>query len=103
MRLLTTMRNWPTPEGGVECEVCEIEFGCFPIAEEHEETCKAYAQFLADQMQQADGAADVARRAVTADAAATKGQMTHMAKPTGKTPRIPDSGLPGGVRGGQDK
>ena len=86
------------PKEGVECEGCEMEFGCFKVAVAHEKGCPEYAQFLALEAQRVDAAVVAVGGAATVGAAAEEGQWSHMVKPSGKKPTIPDGGGSHGVR-----
>ena len=79
------------PKEGVECEGCEMEFGCFKLAIAHEKGCTEYAQFHALETKPVDAAVDPVEGAATVAAAAEEGQWSHMVKPTGKKPTIPDA------------
>ena len=87
------------PIEGVECEGCEMEFGCFKVAIAHEKGCADYVKFLALQTEGVDAAVDAAGRtatvvaAVAAQAATGSGRL-HMVKPSGRAPRM--SNLEGG-------
>ena len=82
------------PSEGVEYEGCEMDFGYFSVALEHEKHCPEYAVFLAGAALQVDAAVDAVGGAATAGAAAEAGLWSHMVKPSGKTPSIPDGGAP---------
>ena len=67
-----------------------MEFGCFSVAVEHEEGCPEYAQFLALEAGHVDAAVDAVGDLAPVGAAAGGGPWSHMVKPSGKAPTIPD-------------